>query len=426
MKPSTFLLLSLFSSQIGFAYHLDECLEIARSNSHRIEMARCEIDAAKASQSETFSGLLPRIQLEGRYELKNSQRDYSVFTDFGSAFSSKTVGVTANLLLFDFFSTWNFYKAGRFNVESAKNNMEMTRQMLDEEVKACYFRYLEIEKANLVIEESIRSLEQQRQTTGDYFEQGIVSKTDLLSVEVQLAEKKKNRLRARHEQIETRMAMNRLLGRDLLDPLTLEEVPMTEYEIKSVESLQEMALRQRSDRIAMLSQIQALEARYQAAKAMHAPKFYLYGGYNFLESAPAQGHKMNTPDKNWLSGGLGLQFPLFEGGKTSAGVHKALAQLSQAKAQLEEFDTALIMEVEKSYLSLQEQFANISIEKTAIELAEENLRSTKDRYSQGLVSINDYLEANEQLAQSKLGLNRAIYRYHGAYAHLLTAVGEQK
>jgi outer membrane protein len=423
MKRRIFFLTFLLSAGLGYTYSLDECLQIAHSSSQRIEIAHLDIDLAKASKNEAFSYLLPRLQLEGRYELKNNQRDYSVFTDFGSAFSSKTIGVTGNLLLFDFFSTWNFYRAGQWSVVAAEKNFDKAQILLNEEVKTCYFRYLETGKNIEVIEESIHSLEQQLQTTKDYFEQGMISKTDVLSVEVLLAEKKKTRLRAHNDRIETQMAMNRLLGQELLEPLSLQEMPMAAYENLPVESLQKIALSNRSDRLALQAQIQALEARYRASRAMHAPKFYLFGGYNFLESAPPHGPKMNTPDKNWISGGIGMQMPLFEGGKTHSQAEKAYTQLCQAKAQLDELDTLVTMEVEKSYLLWQEQLANILIDQTAIQLAEENLRSITDRYSQGLVSINDALKANEQLSQSKMGQNRSIYRYHIAYAHLITVVG---
>jgi outer membrane protein len=423
MKKELLVLICLYSTTCASQLTIDECLRQARSNSKRLEMVRFDLDIAKANQNEALSLLLPQIRAEGRYELKNIERDYSVFTDFGSAFSSKTVGVTANVLLFDFFSSWNLYRAGRFNTEAAQKNLDKSLVLLDEEVKSGYFRLLEAEKAILVVEESIRSLERQMQTAQDYFTQGMVSKTDLLSVEVLLAEKKKARLRAQNEKMEAQMTLNRMIGQDLFTPLSLEDVTIQDYGSYSIEYLQELALSNRSDRKALQAQIAALEARYQSCRAMHAPKFFLFGGYTFLQDAPVNGPRQNESNKNWVSGGVGVQFPLFEGGKTSAAAQKALAMLNQAKAQLEELDTQVMMEVDKSYLLWQEQLANISIEETAIHLAEENLRSMSDRYSQGLVSINDLLKANEQIAQSKMGQNRAIYHYHTAYAHLTTVVG---
>ena len=146
--------------------NLDECLKRAQSNSYRIEASKAEVDLAIASKHEALSNLLPHVQLEGRYELKNSQRDYSVFKDFGSAFSSRTVGVTANLLLFDFFSAWNFYRAGQYGVLASEKNLEKTRAFLDEEVKTSYFRVLETKKAIYVVEDSIRSWSSNSKRTG--------------------------------------------------------------------------------------------------------------------------------------------------------------------------------------------------------------------------------------------------------------------
>ena len=245
----------------------------------------------------------------------------------------------------------------------------------------------------------------------------------MLAVEALLAEKKKAFLRATNDHIEAKMALNRLMGNDLFDPLCLQDATADAYQTLPIESLLRYALLHRNDRSALQAQIDALEARYKASKSMHAPKFYLFGGYSFLESAPPQSPRMNTPDKNWVSGGIGMRLPLYEGGKDQSQVDKTRAQLAQAKAQLQELESLIMMDVEKAYMSMQEAFSNISIEETAILLAEENLRSITDRYSQGLVSINDVLISFEQVSQSRMNKNRAIYRYHAAYARLCTAVG---
>jgi outer membrane protein TolC len=201
------------------------------------------------------------------------------------------------------------------------------------------------------------------------------------------------------------------------------EVPLPTFSQMASENLQRYALAHRNDIKALKAQIEALESRHRAALASYGPKFFLFGGYSRVENTISEEHSGSKPNKNWISGGVGLQMPLYDGGKTSASVQKIKAQLAEARANLEDLELGLLMEVNNAYFQCEEQYAGISIDKTAVALAEENLRSTTDRYQQGLVSINDLLKAEEQLSQSRMNQNRSIYRCQAAYAHLISSMG---
>ncbi|MEI6242224.1 MAG: TolC family protein [Chlamydiota bacterium] len=426
MKFRFFLIITILtftSIQAEETYALDECLDMARSYSKRIEATKSQIDVAEGLKNEARSYLLPHINVDGRYEIKNGSRDFSAFSEYGGSFSTKTIGVSANLLLFDGFSAWNQFQAGKWGVVASQKNLEKAFIHLEEEVKIAYFRVLETDKGVHVVEDSIKTLRQQLKTVEDFFEQGMVAKTDVLSVEVQLAEKRKALLRAYNERIQARMNLNRHIGKDLLHSFLLQEVCMPTLKSLSSDNLHRYALSHRQDIKALKAQIEALESRYRAALGSYGPKLFAFGGYNRVENTIPQEPHQPKPNKNWISGGVGLQFPLYEGGKTSAEVKKIKGQISEAKANLEDLELGLLMEVNNAYFQWQEQYAGIAIDKVALSCAEENLRSTTDRYAQGLVSINDLLKAEEQLSHARMNSNRTLYRYHMAHAHLISVVG---
>ncbi len=324
--------------------------------------------------------------------------------------------MTANWLLFDFGAALHQFKAGKKALAATEMAYERTLQCIEEETKIAYFRVLETKKLILVIEDSIKTLQEQIKISSDFFTQGLVSKSDLLFVEVQMGEKKKALLRAKNDYLLACMALNRLIGQDLVEEVSLEDLQQITSIPFSLEPLKKHALKNRSDLKAIKKQIESLESRASSSKAAHAPRFYAFGGYSYLQDSLSN-------QKNWVSGGLGLQFSLYDGGKISAGSEKIRAQLKEARANLEELQNTILMETSNLYAQLQEQLETIAIDKTSLDLAEENLRAATDRYKQGLASIRDLLASEEQLTLSRTNQMRTIYRYQMAYAKIMSIAG---
>jgi len=420
-----FVVFFIFCSSFLFAgdLTLEECLHQARDYNKKIKAMRAHIGVMEAIKNEQRSLILPHFDAEGRYEMKNSGRDYSVFTNFGSAFSNKTIGVKGQVLLFDFFSSWNIFQASKLEITVAEKNLEKFLLTVDEEVKTFYFRILESEKWINVVEDSINTLKLQLKTAENFYSQGMVSNTDVLSVKVKITEQKKNLLRVKNDKIEAQITLNRLLGNPLLSSLNLQDLPVGEHLKLSFEKLQQMALDNRSDLKAMKAHIASLELLRKSSRSAYAPKFYLFGGYNYLDNVPPENNPAQKQDRNWISGGIGVTIPLYDGGRTQAEGQKVKSQLAEAKAQMEDLENTILMEVNQIYLKCQELFENIDIDKKTIKLAEENLKAMTERYNHGLTTMNDLLYSEEQLRQARMNKNKTIYQYHAAYARLITTLG---
>jgi outer membrane protein len=396
---------------------LKECVALALKNSKRVAASKADVSIALASKNETRALLLPHLVLEGKYEEKNTARDFSVFTEYGGAFSTQTIGLQIRCLLFDFGGAYNQLRAEKKALVASEKMYERTQQNIEEEAKVNYFRILQVAQMKRVLEESIKILTDQQKITSDFFHQGIASKSDLLFVEVDLGEKKKNYLRAENEYFHALMDLNRLLGRDLLEPLSLEdlqEIPKIDF---SLESLRQMAMKNRLDLKAMNQEILSLLARKRAAKAGYAPRLFAFGGYSYLRESTSN-------QNNWISGGVGLEFSLYDGGKTSASVDKIRGKIDETEAHKENLENQILLETNNLYLQFQEGLEMLKIDNASVELAKENLRMTSDRYKQGLVSIRDLLAAEKQLTTNRLGQIHTIYHAQILLAKLLNAIGE--
>src|SRR5690606_13566551 len=102
-----------------------------------------------------------------------------------------------------------------------QRNYELALQDLMLQVEQAYYDVL---KADLALDLAERTLAQSRgqlESTRARFEQGMLSHVDVLAAEMQVANAEVELNRARATVATSRMAFNRLLGRDLDAPVTL-------------------------------------------------------------------------------------------------------------------------------------------------------------------------------------------------------------
>ncbi|QVL55021.1 MAG: TolC family protein [Simkaniaceae bacterium] len=419
MKPPLFTILLAIAS-LGFSQEeklsLNTCLDLALKNSKKIEMTRAEVFYAKAAQKEALSYLLPQLSVEGKYEQKNVERDFSVFSEYGGAFSAQSIGVTAQCLLYDFGKSWNQLRAEKKALAASKMTLERTIQRIEEETKIAYFHTLEAKHAVQVVEDSIKGLLEQLQVTKDLFDHSMTSKSDILFIEIQIGEKKKASLRAKNEHFLASMNLNRLLGNALTVSLDLEDdLPIPEIPT-SIEVLKSLALQNRSDLKALNYKLQSLKDKRSATKAEYAPRLYAFGNYSYLRDT-------FSDQKNWVSGGVGMQFSLYDGGKTSAAGARIDAQTQEFEARRDELENDILEETYFLVAQLGEEEANIEIDKKSLSFAEENLKNVSERYKQGLASVRDLLDSEDQLSQSRMSLTQTFYRTQVTYAKLLSVIG---
>ena len=118
-----------------------------------------------------------------------------------------------------------------------------------------------------------------------------------------------------------------------------------------------------------------------------------------------------------------MQFSLYDGGKTSAAGARIDAQTQEFEARRDELENDILEETYFLVAQLGEEEANIEIDKKSLSFAEENLKNVSERYKQGLASVRDLLDSEDQLSQSRMSLTQTFYRTQVTYAKLLSVIG---
>lgn len=404
-----FFPLFLFSEIAVNKLSLNECIQRSKENYITVEMAALNIDRAVAQKNQVRSALLPQLSLDGVWDNRNQSLSGDL-TQFQNFHSSQALGLSVQQQLWDFGVSWKLLKAGNLRIDVSKLEKESALLGVEEMVKKAFITLLEKKKIAAVFSQSLATLKQQLERVKDLEEQGIITYSDKLSLEVQLSEREKQELQAHNACREALMQLNRLIGNDLDETFEVEEIDPASWTYQR-EELVRYALANRPDIKAIEKLCKAKELEQQAARWSHAPKFYLFGNGNY------------SSDRSTLSAGMGMQMPLYEGGKTSARISQLRAENGQLHATLNDIKTATTLEINRAYILLDEAKKNFELDKKSATLAKENLRKTIDLYTQGLVSVHDLLLVEDQLNQTQTNCFSSFYNHYTIIAHLVYLSG---
>ncbi|OGN58896.1 MAG: hypothetical protein A3D18_01480 [Chlamydiae bacterium RIFCSPHIGHO2_02_FULL_49_29] len=388
---------------------IEESVRLAQERNKTIEIAGFRIEQAIASKNEMRSALLPALSAEGVWDNRNDSLsgDLTQFQDFKA---TKALGLSIKQLLWDFGVSWKRFKASQLRIRSAKLEEEKTSDLIEEQVRFAYLSILEREKNIQVLRASLITLNEQLLRSEALHKEGLVKTTDLLTVGVQIAEKKQQLLHVQNEVKGQKMVLNHLIGLPLFETPALKDMEELTFSF-SFEEILDHALSCRPDYLCLKTQIHALELEFEAAQWSSAPLFYAFGNGNYASN------------KSTASAGIGVSIPLYTGGRKGAQSHKLKAEIQACKASLADLENRIAMEIKNACLQFEEIKESFALSNKAVCLAEESLHNNINLYQEGIVSIHDLLLSQEQLIAAKTNFFSTRYRSHMTYAHLKKIMG---
>lgn len=397
---------------------LEECIRAALAGNRSIRVADRRILIAEDRVGEAWSTVLPKLTVEGSYQSRSNDRgsSFGESTFVTGERDSLTGRATLLVPIYDFGATFNQLEAENLRVDVSKLSAERVRQELTFSVSQAYFRVLEARKIESVVRDSIAVLERQLKISRDFRVQGLVAKTDVLAVEVQLAERRQELIRAQSN-VELAVAvLNRLMGLDVSRRTeiadVLEAVPWT----GSFESVLRLAVSSRADLRALERQIEIAQAQFRSTRVAPMPRLFAFGEYNY----DSDDFLLNN---DWIAGAVGIQWPLFDGLGTLHRINRNGREIEEAVDLRNERVDDIVLELKQAYLSVRDSAARIPVARKSIEFAEENLRVIRDQYAQGIVSSADVLTEEDRQSRARSAYFRALYDYHASFARLTYAIG---
>ncbi len=417
-RPATLSAGASEASKPAGPLSLEACVREALAQSRAIRSADRRVLIASDRGDEMLAMLLPRVSAQGRFEARNNDPG-AIFNGVGVVAGERraaTGSVNVLVPVYDFGTSWNRLQAARLEEDRAGHDAAATRLRTEMEVTLAYFRVLEARGVLRVVEESLKAVERQVAAAKEARTNGLAAANDVIAAEAQEAERRQQLLSATNNVRLAEAVLNRFLGRDLRAPVEIEDPGDAALHAAPFEQDLTEALDRRPDLAALRTDIDVSQARWRTARDSFFPRIYAFGSWN------------GTTDdfvlhKSWLSGGVGIEVPLFDGGGTIAGVRREGREIEQAVDRNAEGTDDAALAVMKAWLDVDEAQARVPVARKAVELAQENIRVTRDMYSQGLATSTDVLLEEDRLARALSGALQARYAVHEAQSRLRFETG---
>jgi len=118
-----------------------------------------------------------------------------------------------------------------------------------------------------------------------------------------------------------------------------------------------------------------------------------------------------TDAENQLGIGIQLSFPLFEGGRRKADIFRQQASIRQLAAQRIRAVQQIEQRTLTAYNNIGAAHPNILLSRRALTSAQKNYNAVLDKYSQGVASVLDLLDAQSALVGQTQQEANAVYAY---------------
>ena len=251
----------------------------------------------------------------------------------------------------------------------------------------------------------------------DYKENGLVPAIDVLRAQVELQAQQQRLIYFRNEFEKRKLSLERSIGIPDGQALKLtDEVPFAPMPSLTLEDAVGRALGARRDYKSMAASLRSAELTRKATVAQRLPSLDFTGDYGVLGPSLANSH-------GTYAATVGLNIPIFQGGRVRGEIVEADAVLEQRRAQLADLRGRIAAEIRTAFLDLSATGEQVQVAGKAVELAQQQLTQAQDRFTSGVANNLEVNQAQEAVATANENYISSLYAYNAAKATLGRSIG---
>jgi outer membrane protein len=419
------------------AYTLEKAISYALDNNPDLHIASERIGQAQAQLGEAWSAFYPQISARVAYQVSNNPAQVFAMMVAQREFTNSAIAninhpgyrqnfrpeITGRISLYRGGQDYENTQIASLGIAAADLEHATLRNALVEAVTASYYSYLAAIEAEKVAQNSISAIESQLSQTRKRFDAGTVLRSDVLSLEVKLAEAQEARIKAANGIELAKSSMTVLLGLPASQSFTIAPASIlaTPALAKPFKDLVAQAMSQRPEIQAAATQIEIASHQVDSEKGGYLPKVDAFVSYG--QDNQNVGYSLA---KDNVTAGVQVEVDLFSGFRTKQRVSAAEHKLVEAREQERKIRLAIEQELQAAHLKLNEALARLKVTEAAVTSAEEALRLVNIQRQAETVTVTRYIEAQSAANQAHANTVAAHYDALTAQAALKKALGDWK
>ncbi len=429
MSRGALLVLVLVTSAVAEeGLTLEAAVHQAMEQLPSLKAARAQELAANARVRESFAPMLPQVSFGLGYS-----RSTANFVARPGALPSSVSGastlsldsfdffngsLSAQMLVWDFFTTWNRHQATQRAAEgqaAQTKSLELTTSL---EVRTAYYAAKAQDELVAVTQAALQNTQAHLTQVQAFVTAGARPEIDLAQLRAEVANAKLAVVNAKNAAALARARLGRSMGvRGAVTRALVDGAPGADsQEDESLEALLPKALEVRPEAAQLEAQVRQQELSLAAVKGTYWPTV------SAQVSGTAQARQLSNVVPN-VSGQLSLSWPLYQGGLTRAQEAEGEATLVAVKAQVETFTQQVRLELEQAQLDVHAAREGLEVAQEAKTAAGERLRLAEGRYQAGAGSIIELSDAQVAHTQAGAQVAQATFTLASARARFSAALG---
>ena len=428
------LLPALAAAQAPMPLTLADAVARGKATAPRLKEADAREAAAVASRDSRATLDKPTVSALSGYVRTNHVPEYSIpqagggtrvlFPDIPDNFRVRT-----ELL-------WPVWTGGRVDalvnsaeadVRAAQADGQVVGADLTMEITQAYWALVTGREAVKVIDQSLARTDAWVADVQARLDAGLVSPHEVLTAKARRARDLVQRIQAAHAAATAERELARLIGMpgQALDPVSPIDRPwdgLSALTSRQAADVVALARESRAERGAFTARQSAFRSAAEAAMAASHPQVAALAAVE-----PARPNNRFVPRQNaWHTSwdlGVTVSWSLWDGGRAKADRAVAEAQARAFDHRLAEFDGRVSVDVQQRLQEVESGNAAIAAAGEAVAASAEAHRVLRERYTAGVATSTDVLEAQVALLEAELERTRLLASLRVSEARLRRAVG---
>lgn len=406
--------------------NFQEAIDRGLRNNLGLLLSADQTITARGERWKELSNLLPNLQAQLQEDVQTES-----LTAFGFKRNVFPFPIPRVIGPFNYFdaraslsqSVFNFQnlekeRAASENLKSAQHTYQEAREVVVLAIGNAYLMAIATSARIEASEAEVANAQALYEKAVDQQNAGLSPAIDTLRAQVELKTRQQQLIAARNDYAKQKLALARIIGLAPGQEFVLtEKAPYEALTSQPLEVYLQRAYTSRQDYLAAQAQLRAAEFSRKAATAGHYPSLGFNANYGDI------GVNLGQSNGTWQVTG-GMTIPIFAGGKIHSDVLEADAQLKEARSQLGNLRGQIDYDVRAALLDLNSAADQVEVARSNVELAEQTLAQSRDRFTAGVTDNLEVVQAQESVAAAHESYIDSLYAHNLAKVELAYAIGD--
>jgi outer membrane protein len=409
---------------------IDSVVKLGLSNSKYLKISTAKVLNAQAKYNEALDAAYPSLSVGGSYQRINNVPviaadlpPYGFITFIPNIPDNYNLSASGSELLFNGFKLKYSEEAAQLAQKASQMDASTDSAGIILNLQNSYINFYKAVMSKKAVEQSINELNQHLKDAQNLKDNGLATNNDVLKVQLLISNAQITELDLDNNIKIVNYDLNVMLGLNdntLLEPDTTAAFSLSTD--KTFDQVLQQALTTRPELSAADYRNKAALKNLDIARTGILPAISLIGQTDYSDPNRSYFPYVLGFKDNWAVG-VNLSWNITNLFINKHNIDDASTMALEAKANYEQLNDQVKMNVNQTYLNYIESQDKIKVAQSAVDQAQENYKELYDRYKNQVASSTDLSDAETLLLQARINYSNTQADAQLAYYQLLNSSG---